>query len=302
MELVQFLFDFRTKDAVPVLIDVLQRFKDHPEDVQSGKVSGLLLHRVHDTLVSMTGSILPADAPDKWRELWEKDKDSIAIVPRDAAAAKPVTKGGTVSRSFCGIPVQGSRVLFIVDLSGSMNFAMKGGGTGDRKAETRLDFAKKQMHQVIADMPETSRLNFITYNGLPKAEFWNKDLVVATAKSKERAIEFVEKMRADGGTNMWAGLDEGLKMKSLVYGERYATTVDEIFLVSDGAPSVGEVIDPMEILRLVTETNRFSKVRINTIFITSPNERDPRNLSLSPSELMKRMAEQNGGRFVQLKE
>jgi len=58
----------------------------------------------------------------------------------------------------------------------------------------------------------------------------------------------------------------------------------------------------MEILRVVTETNRFSKVRINTIFITSPNERDPRNLSLSPSDLMKLMAEQNGGRFVQLKD
>ena len=300
MALVQFLYDFRTKDAVPGLIDLLQRFKDHPEDVQSGKLSGLLQHRVHETLVSMTGAMLPIDAPDKWRELWEKDKDTIAVVPRQAV--KSDGKNATVAGNFCGIPVQGSRVLFIVDLSGSMGFPMKSAEPDGNRPGTRLDFAKKQLHKVIGDLPETSKFNFITYNGNPKPEVWNKDLLLANSQNKNRAFDFVDKMRADGGTNMWSGLEEGLKMKSLVYGERYASNVDEIFLVSDGAPSVGEIIDPAEILQLVTETNKFSKVRLNTIFITSVSDQDPRNLSLTPSELMRKMAGQNGGKFVEFKD
>jgi len=57
----------------------------------------------------------------------------------------------------------------------------------------------------------------------------------------------------------------------------------------------------MEILRLVNEANRFTKIRINTIFITSSDDRDPRELTLSPSELMRRMAQENGGKFVEFK-
>jgi hypothetical protein len=219
-------------------------------------------------------------------------------------------------QSFCGIPVEGSRVLFIVDLSRSMTFAMKPPkrvGIPDKiEIRTRLDFARRQLTETITSMPESTRLNFITYNGLAEAGVWSKDMLVLNAKTRQKALQFVDDLRADypghapndpiGGTNMWAGLSAGLKMKSLIYGERYETAIDEIFLVSDGAPSVGEVTDPLEILRLVTETNRFSKVRINTIFITSPNDQDPRNLSLTPSELMRRMAEQNGGRFVEFKD
>ncbi|GDY03496.1 hypothetical protein LBMAG49_28250 [Planctomycetota bacterium] len=297
----QFLSDFRTKDAIPALINVLQRFKDHPEDIQSGNLSGLLLHRAHDTLVSMTGAILPADAPEKWRALWEKDRATIVVAPREQA--KPANKADTVAGSFCGIPVQGSRVLFIVDLSGSMGFPMKSAQAevGDNRVGARIDFAKKQLHKVIGEIPEASRFNFITYNGNPKAEIWNKDLLPANSKNKAKAIEFVNQMRADGGTNMWSGLETGLKMKSMVYGERYGVTVDELFLVSDGAPSAGDIQDPAEILQLVTETNQFSKVRINTIFITSESDRDPPSLSLKPSDLMRLLATQNGGKFVEYK-
>ena len=65
--------------------------------------------------------------------------------------------------------------------------------------------------------------------------------------------------------------------------------------------TVGDVIDPVEILRLTHEVNRFKEVRINTVFISS---RTPpqvmaaqAEMSLSPKELMRRMARENGGKF-----
>jgi hypothetical protein len=87
----------------------------------------------------------------------------------------------------------------------------------------------------------------------------------------------------------------------LVYGNHYETVVDELFLLSDGAPSVGEVLDPIEILRLTREINRFKEVRINTVFISSQTPpqvaAQQQNMSLSPKELMRRMARENGGKF-----
>ena len=193
------------------------------------------------------------------------------------------------------------RVLFIVDLSGSMTWEMGGGTTtGRSKGSTRLDFAKRNLIAAVEKLPENTLMNFITYNGNPKAKQWAKDLVVATRKNKDRALKFIAEMQAMGGTNMWSGLEAGLRMKSLVYGDRYDSNVDEVFIVSDGAPTAGDIIDPIEIRRLVTETNRFSGVRINTIFITSPSAQNPRGISLSPSDLIRTIAEQNGGKFIEI--
>ncbi|GAB4150933.1 MAG: hypothetical protein Fur0037_19620 [Planctomycetota bacterium] len=304
MEICALLSDLRSGEAIPALIDVLQRFKDHPEEVQSGRLSGLLLHRAHELLVELTGAVFPQDQPERWRELWESEKESLTAMVEKARPREHKSEG-TASKGFFGIPVQGTRVLFVIDLSGSMNFPMHGyrtasPGSKPPEAETRLDYAKREIERAVRDMPENSFFNFVTYNGNPKSKQWMKDLVQATSSNKERALKFLRAMRADGGTNMWSGLEVGIRMKSLVYGDRYETNVDEMFLVSDGAPNLGDVTDPVEILRLVTETNRFSRLRINTIFITSPNERDPVGMAITPSELMKRMAEQNGGRFVRL--
>jgi hypothetical protein len=310
MELVTFVSDAGAMSAAPTLIAVLQRFYDHPEQVQSGALSTLLLYRAHETLVSLTGAVFAASAPSQWRQFWEQEQQKLLAQERKPAAAP---KGPERTASFCGIPAQGSRILFVIDLSGSMEFAMKalaGEDAADTQGGgTRLAFAKRQMHKAIAEIPAASKLNFITFNGRPKARVWSKELVEANEKNKKKALEFVDSWTAtypppnqrDGGTNMWSGLEEALTVTTQIYGEAQDTAIDEIFVVSDGAPSVGEILDPMEILRLVNEANRFTKIRINTIFITSSDDRDPRELTLSPSELMRRMAQENGGKFVEFK-
>lgn len=305
MELVSFLDDFRSAETIPALIDVLQRFKTRPEDIPTGKLSTLLLHRAHETLVGMTGAVIPADQPEKWRELWQKEQGKIQIAPKKSAVAH---QGGTVSTLF-GIPIQGSRITIVIDLSGSMDFPMRSRGSdGQDKVQSRLDVARRELLKMIDGMPEVTMFNYVTFHGAgankpegwaDDAQVWKKEgLVPANAKNKEEFRKAVTNMKADGGTNLWAGLQEALKIKSWVYGQRYETNLDELFIISDGAPTVGEVTDAAEILRIVTETNKFAKMRINTVFITSPNERNPRDQTLAPDELMKRLAEQNGGKFV----
>lgn len=299
LALLDLLDDFRNKEAIPALVGVLERFRDHPQDVRSGKLSGLLLHRAHEVLVGMTGAIHGPNQPEKWREFWEREKDKLEVSHKRQPAAAGMTSTG----DFCGIPVQGTRVLFILDLSGSMNFPMQGQGAANAKGGTRLDFAKRELGRAIDAMAANAWFNLITFNGNPKPKVWNKDMMLATDKNRERFRKYVQELNADGGTNLWCALEEGLRFKSVSYGDRHESNVDEMFILSDGAPSVGDVLDPIEILRIVRESNRFANVRIHTIYISSEEPRGTRPppwMSITPEEMMKRMAEQNGGKFVNL--
>ncbi|HEX5054327.1 MAG TPA: HEAT repeat domain-containing protein [Planctomycetota bacterium] len=301
MALVRLLDDFRSIETVPALIAVLERFRDNPEDVKSGKLSGLLLYQAHELLVGMTGAVFPADQPDKWRELWERDKDKIEVTKKHDREGAP----RTVASTFCGIPIQGTRVVFVLDLSGSMDWQMdEVTHDGNKKRSIRLDFAKQELGRAMDSIAPNAQFNLICFNGDEKADVWSKDLMPANEKNRERFRKKVNQLKALGGTNLWAGLEEALKMRSLVYGSHYESNVDEVFILSDGAPSVGEVTDPIEMLRLVQEGNRFANVRINTIFIssamTAEQQRAQPKMSITPQELMKRMAEQNGGIFREL--
>ncbi|MEO6597783.1 MAG: HEAT repeat domain-containing protein [Planctomycetota bacterium] len=301
MALVRLLDDFRSIETVPALIAVLERFRDKQEDVKSGKLSGLLLYQAHELLVGMTGAVFPADQPEKWREMWERDKDKIEVTKKHAPQGSP----HTVASSFCGIPVQGTRVVFVLDLSGSMDWQMdEDTGDGRKKRSIRLDFAKQELGRAMDAISPNAQFNLVTFNGEAKADVWEKGLVPANEKNRERFRKKVNQLKALGGTNLWAGLEEALKVKSLILGNHYESHVDEVFVLSDGAPSVGEITDPIEILRLVKEANRFANMRINTIFIdsamTEEQRRQTPKMAIQPQELMQRMAEQNGGAFRQL--
>lgn len=300
MEVVRLLDAFRSLETVPALIGMLERFHAHPEEVKSGKLSGLLQFQIHELLVSMTGAVIPANQPDKWRELWEREKDSIQVTQKHEPKGGPAT---TVASSFCGIPVQGTRVVFLLDLSGSMEWRCAKDQTKD--GMTGLDYAQQELRRAASALAPNAQFTLVAFNGDQKAEVWSKEMVAATEKNRDRFLKHVDGLKARGGTNLWGGLLEALKIKSLSAGSRYESNVDELFVLSDGAPSVGEVIDPIEILRLVKESNKFANVRINTAFLNTvqpPNQTfaPMDHMTITASELMKRMAEQNGGTFKEL--
>lgn len=300
LALVNLLDEFRVPEAIPGLISVLERFAAHPELVKSGVLSGLLLFRAHEALVSITGAVHPADQPARWRSFWDAEKDKLTVHEK---REKPAA-GGTVA-AFCGIPMQGTRVVFVLDLSGSMTWPMEEQTTDKkRRRAIRLDFAKRELNQAIDGLSPNATFNLVTFNGNPKPELWSKDLVPATEKNRERFKKYVDGLRADGGTNLWSGLDEALKIRAQVQGHRYGANIDELFVLSDGAPTVGDILDPVEIARLVQETNRSARVRINTVFISSaaPPEiqRMEAQMSMTPQKLMQTIAEQNGGVFREL--
>lgn len=301
MALVRFLDDFRSLEAVPALIAVLERFRDHPDQLEEGKLSGLLRYQVHELLVSTTGAVLPADQPERWRALWDAEKDKLEVTKKHETGSA----GATTAGDFFGIPIEGTRVVFVLDLSGSMQWPVANDdGSGRKERQSGLDFAKQELRRAIAALPPNAQCNLITFNGNPRPELWSKDLVPATERNRDRLLKHVDGLRADGGTNLWGALEEALKIRSLVQNAKYETDIDELFVLSDGAPSAGAVIDPVQILRLVQESNRFAATRINTVFVNTELPPEARRamaqMEMQPAELMKRLAEQNSGRFREL--
>ncbi|MHC4512487.1 MAG: HEAT repeat domain-containing protein [Planctomycetota bacterium] len=306
--LIDFLERFRYRESVPCLIALLERIKSDPSLIRADSLTAALRQRANEVLCALTGAFFAMNRPDQWREFWERDGHKIQVDKIAAnASAKQQKKGHTVTGEFFGIPVRGRRVVFIIDVSGSMEWPMpqRGSGTSsDRNAGEirKIDKAKKELLKAVEGLPPENKFNVVFYANEVRRWKKKKKLVPASASNKKSLASTLRGEKANGGTNLFGGLKMGLELKSLIYGGRYDTNVDEIFVLSDGVPTVGDVIEMDEILRLIGETNRYSGVRINAIYLGShSDERHPGNRGKSEregGEFMKKLAEQNGGRFV----
>ncbi|MEE2886694.1 MAG: VWA domain-containing protein, partial [Planctomycetota bacterium] len=302
--LVDFLETFRYPGSVPVLIALLERLNTDSTLSRPNKLSAAMPQRVNHVLKTMTGAIVPKDDPAQWREFWAKEGSKIDVTKIARKKTSGASQGGTVSEFF-GIPIQGRRIVFIIDVSGSMGWPMpqEAAGTSasrDRGQILKIDKAKQELLKAVNGLEPHHKFNVVVYSN--NVQKWQKGVVPANKKYKKSLAQRMRGQRANGGTNLFGGLKSGLQMKSLVYGARYDSNVDEIFLLSDGVPTVGDVTNMNEILKLIGETNRYSGVRINAIYLGSKSdERRQGNGGRSErdgGDFMKKLADQNGGQFA----
>ncbi len=300
ISLIPILGAIRSQASVPFLIGLMQRSKK----ASPQEFSGTLKNKIHEILMDLTGYFAPVNQVDKWVSWWKANKETFHLAPvRDLDKSK----GWTSGKGFFGIPITGSRVVFILDISGSMQAPLEGGtvargrdGKVSRGGETRMDRAKSELRGAVKGLPVDSKFNVIFFSGGTKK--WRKHLVQATQKNKKALFSYLLKINPNGGTALYDGMKEGLKVKELrKRGDRYSSSVDEIFLLSDGMPSVGEILDPEEILIRIREWNLGANVRINTIFVGSTRRgrrmMPPGVRGMGPDKFMGRMAKENGGVF-----
>jgi len=199
--------------------------------------------------------------------------------------------------TYQGIETHSLAVVFIFDFSDSMNDpasedVIPTDGVPDRESgrRSKLDVAKNDLIQAILALDEKSRFTVILYNHqvLP----WQTKMVAATRSSKNEALKFVLGTTAIGGTNIYDSLELAFNLAG--YGVRdkyYKSAVDTIFLLSDGAPSEGRIIDTGQILDEVDRMNKLRKIRIHTIGIGALND----------SAFLRELARRNGGKYIEKK-
>lgn len=225
-------------------------------------------------LGELMGKMLDAGAD--YRSFWSSLKDSGGLGKVSEADRERVTtgdygeeSGGTAVRLF-GSEIACHRIVFVLDVSGSMLTIDPGDGEGDADMGSttgeeekgkpdrryRIERAKRELKRVIKALPESTQINIVAYSSV--ARIWKpKGLHKLTAKAKTEAVSFVDGFRAEGVT----ATDEALRRAFRVEGARC------FYLLSDGKPSLGEGNDipPSQIYSLVEEENKLLKIRIYTL-------------------------------------
>ncbi|MGH9766369.1 MAG: VIT and vWA domain-containing protein [Blastocatellia bacterium] len=116
--------------------------------------------------------------------------------------------------------VSAKDVIFVLDTSGSMS------------EDGKMDKAKAALRYGVNSLNPRDRFNIVSFAG--EEHLMSERVIAAGEEGKRQAREFIERMRATGGTNINDALMAAFKQ--VQPGERPQLVV----LITDGQPTVGE--------------------------------------------------------------
>jgi hypothetical protein len=275
-----FMEKYRSVLTIPILIDFLAKV-----EVESDRYRIRTLHRIVEVLQSLTGVTSPGANSDGWKKWWADNKSTF-ILPPEA----PMRLGyQTGTAQFFSIPLHSDRILFVLDISGSMQAPLlqKDPHIPD---ESKLDRARRELSRTLGDLHPDVRFNIYLFND--SITVFAKDFKPASPLNITAAELFFKDAEAKGGTNLFDALNQALAIKEIgTLNHIGAETVcDTIFLLSDGVPSTGLVINPDEILDIISTANRRKRIRIHTIYVGAEH-----------SPFMQEFARRNFGAYVHVK-
>ncbi len=279
-----------------------------------------------DALFQITGMDMGL-YPDVWAQVMGQLRRNAWRIPTDEELAKKAAarkkydalysaqEGGP---AFAGIKTASRRLLFIIDISGSMedqvveieNFDA---GYPDRQ---KLSIVKVELERAIENLDSGTRFNIVAFASdlMP----WKKSLVPANVVNRASATSWIGRLQAKGGSEAQslaaAGLSGSANLaagktntyKALMHAFDFdpdkqrgsagndhrkilKNPVDTVFFLSDGRPSTGKIVDQAEILEEVRRRNLRYQLVINCVAIGEFQK-----------AFLKSLAEITGGVFVDL--
>ncbi|MFN0057274.1 MAG: VWA domain-containing protein [Planctomycetota bacterium] len=215
---------------------------------------------------------------------------------------------GTTGVGLFGLDITGRNIVFILDISGSMETSdpltpeqeeelrrprTGVGGVDEREKEMlaerkRILRAKKNLSKVVQGLAEDRNFNIIAYG--TDMFTWRDLLVSATSESRDKALEFITNLKADGVTFTDVALQRALEDPS----------VDTIYLITDGAPTHVGISGPglpsdarelmAEILENMRQSNYLRNIRLFTLGFEGAEE-----------DFLRQLARENHGKYVRIK-
>jgi len=251
---IRYLTKFRDVSSIPLLIG---RF---------GKEDGRLHAEVGNALFVHTGT--RCWKRGEWDAWWRKKRSGFVLPHEDTVKSGMGGIAGQTS-AYHGIPLVSKRVAFLIDISGSM-----GARIGSGRKHTRLDLAKDELTKALGNMPADHRVNLIPYSSGVRP-LW-KELQLADKVAREQILKQIKKLRPTGGTNIYGALEVAFRDRN----------VDTIYLLTDGEPSAGAIVNPNDIADEIYRWNHLRQIVIHCI-----------GLGID-SALLKDLAEGSGGVYT----
>jgi hypothetical protein len=180
-----------------------------------------------------------------------------------------------------GLSAVGRRFVFVIDRSASMN-------KPPPPHTPAMEWAKDELIRSIKSLPQNASFQVVFYSDtvmtLPNPDR-RKDLIPATDFSKEKAIQFVRDLDAEGGTNHRLGLDRAFELKP-----------DVVFFMTDADDDRDD--DLRRLIDYVSRLNRRKSdqqtpASIHMIQIWHRND--------SPTGVLSELAQRNNGAYKLIK-
>jgi hypothetical protein len=271
---------------------------------------------IRNTLKDLTGNDLEYAAD--WKNYWDAHKTAVGAPP----PPKKLNPTKVVKRSeFFSVPVESNRILFIIDISGSMTkkdppipeMALpeeekqkKGKGPTvvqktkatpppEKKAvpddpeklpleRQRIYRVKKELVRLIKSLPDTISFSIISFSHEVHVLGDTPGLIPASDGNKKKAEDWVNALQPNGETWTDSAFEKAFKEFK---------DFDTIYFLSDGAPyRKGANIPEGPVREGIRDQNRFVKARIHTFGFVQ----EGRNLR----RFLENVAKENDGKFVAL--
>ncbi|HYF50590.1 MAG TPA: VWA domain-containing protein, partial [Planctomycetota bacterium] len=186
---------------------------------------------------------------------WQENQEKLVIDPAKAAPPEfnfeHKTDGYEVT--YYDIPVVENRIVFVLDMSGSMQW----GGN-----PSRWDSASSELKKIIGRLNDKQHINIIAFASGTNRWKRKEALVPANEMNRKEALKFIDTLKALGGTQTADVMEDVIRDIASVHG------CEAVYLVTDGSPNpwARDITSAIQ-ERYITWYNQAWKVRINTIGI-----------------------------------
>lgn len=262
---------------------------------------GVLRRHYLTALARIAGQGVEALPPtlEAWVTWWATNEAAVVAAWEQTAVQGPVEEdlpaiplgGGGGATSFYGIQTHSKHIVFVVDVSGSMG---EQGGV-DAQGRMRIDVVKAELANAIralsaddTDERGPSSFNIVTY-AAEVGVFREGKMVPATKANKDKAFQWIEGLTALGATNIFDALEQAFAIvDTRRMAKQLAQGADTIFLMTDGEPNRGKIVDPDQIRAEVRKLNRDRKITIHAIGVGKDHNR----------AFLERLAVENHGQYL----
>jgi von Willebrand factor type A domain len=176
------------------------------------------------------------------------DEANVTIIDLQGTKAKLADKVNKLQieteNKFAGIAMTGKNVVFLVDMSGSMDRTDE-----NTLAPEKWGTVRDTVCKVMRSIPDLEKFQVILFSGKVRYLLESTDWIVyEKEKSIDRIHKAITAVKPAEDTNLYAGLEEAFKFRD--------KGLDTIYFFSDGLPTSGPGMTPVQERTLTNDTER----------------------------------------------